>query len=148
MKIKKIILIILIFSIFFASFYNTKVFAKAPGFFMTTPDGGGGGGGPSPGGGGDSPLSQFNGTIKSDKGKSAITNILSASLQVIRIAGSGIAIIIIIVIGIKYAIASAGERADIKKYAITYVIGALILFGASGILGIIKQIIDEGLNGA
>ncbi len=75
-----------------------------------------------------------------------VATIMASVLQVIRLAGAGIAVIMLLIIGIKYAIASVGERADIKKYAINYVIGALILFGASGILGIVQKVINESLK--
>lgn len=37
-------------------------------------------------------------------------------------------------------LASPGEKAEIKKHLTTYVIGAVVLFGASGILEIVKQV--------
>lgn len=54
-----------------------------------------------------------------------------------------IAVIILTVIGAKYMIASPGDRADIKKHAIAYVAGAIILFGASGILEIILKLSEQ-----
>ena len=36
--------------------------------------------------------------------------------------------------------------ADIKKYAMNYVIGAIILFGAAGILGIIQRFVNASLK--
>lgn len=56
---------------------------------------------------------------------------------VVRIIGTGISIIVIVVIACKYMIASAGDRAEIKKNAIPFVVGAIVLFGASGIFEII-----------
>lgn len=60
-----------------------------------------------------------------------------AILSVVRIVGTGVAIIILAVVGMKYMIASPGDRADFKKAAIQYVIGAVIVFGASNILTIL-----------
>ena len=42
-------------------------------------------------------------------------------------------------------IASSSDRADIKKHAIIYVTGAILLFGASGIVQIIKEF-SKNLN--
>ena len=39
----------------------------------------------------------------------------------------------------KYMMSAPGDRADIKKHAVHYVISALILFGVSGILTIISE---------
>ena len=50
--------------------------------------------------------------------KSATKSIITSVLAVIRIVGSAVALGILLVIAIKYMIASAGERADIKKYAL------------------------------
>ena len=40
----------------------------------------------------------------------------------------------------RYMLSSAGDRADIKKHAIAYVVGAVILFGVTWILGILVNI--------
>ena len=70
---------------------------------------------------------------------SAARQIVGAALNVIRIAGTGISIIMITVIGVKYMMAAPSERADIKKSAIPFVIGAIVLFAGSQIVGIIKD---------
>lgn len=123
-NIRKMIVILLIILIFCAAFSNcSPVFSvEVLQSFNGQPDGGVTGG-------------------------TQMAKIVGSVLEVVRIAGAGIAIVIILVLGIKYAIASAADRADIKKSATTYVIGALIMFGASGILGIVQTIITESLNG-
>lgn len=70
-------------------------------------------------------------------------NVLTTAISVMRIVGIGIAIIIITVIAMKYMIAAPGDRADIKKNAIPFVIGAFVLFGASGIIGIIGGVASK-----
>ena len=67
------------------------------------------------------------------------TTTLGKSLQIIQIIAMAVAIIMLMVIAIKYMFSSVSERAEMKKYAVVYVIGALIMFGASGILEIIKD---------
>ena len=57
---------------------------------------------------------------------------------VFQLVGTGIAVISLIVLGIKYISSSPNERADIKKYAIIYVISAVVFFGAIGIVEILK----------
>lgn len=79
-------------------------------------------------------------------GTGAAKQILSAVLSVVRNVGAAVAVVTLMVIGAKYIVASAGDRADIKKYAINYVIGAVILLGASGILTVVKTIVDESLK--
>ena len=58
----------------------------------------------------------------------------------LRIACTVIAVVILLVISIKYMTSAPGERADIKKHAIPYAVGVVILFGASGILAIIEKL--------
>lgn len=78
--------------------------------------------------------------IASDDAGEKVTNIIAGILDILRLIGAAVAVTILMVIGAKYLVASAGDRADIKKYAFNYVIGAVIFFGASGILTIIKNI--------
>lgn len=74
--------------------------------------------------------SKFN-TLTTDTAKTVVT--------IVRIVGITIAIVMLLTIAIKYMISSAGDRADIKKHAVAYVVGAFILFGAVGILGAIDE---------
>lgn len=66
-----------------------------------------------------------------------VKSAVGAVLSVVRIAGTGISIIILAYMGIKYMSAAPGDRADFKKGAMQYVIGAIIVFGASNILGLL-----------
>ena len=53
-----------------------------------------------------------------DSGATAgINNILGAILTVLQVIATGTAIIILIILAMKYIVASAGEKADIKKSA-------------------------------
>ena len=45
----------------------------------------------------------------------------------------------LIVLAIKYISAAPNDKAEIKKHAVVYVVGAVILFGATVILEIIKN---------
>lgn len=83
---------------------------------------------------------------KVENAKTATTEIIGTVLSIIRIAAAGIAVVILMVIGCKYMLASAGDRADIKKYAINYVIGAFILFGATALVSIVKIFIDSSFD--
>ena len=69
-------------------------------------------------------------------------NTLGTAISIARIVGVGIAVVILMVIACKYMMAAPGDRADIKKNAVPYVIGAIVLFGTTGILGIIADIAE------
>ena len=57
---------------------------------------------------------------------------------VFQLVGTGLAVIGLIVLGIKYVYSAPNERADVKKYAIIYVVGAVLFFGAIGIVELLK----------
>ena len=69
----------------------------------------------------------------------SVQNIIRAILTVTQVIGVGVAVIMLIVLAIKYISAAPGDKADIKKHAVVYVVGAVVLFAASGILQIIKN---------
>lgn len=69
----------------------------------------------------------------------SIRNIIGAILNVTRIIATGVAIIMLTVLAMKYMMSAPNDRADIKKHAVVYIVGAVILFAGTGILTIIKQ---------
>ncbi len=79
-----------------------------------------------------------------DKTPESVKNMVNTStgtvITILRIAGIAIASIMLLAIAMRYMFSSAGDRADIKKHAIAYVVGAIILFGVTGILGILVDI--------
>ena len=93
-------------------------------------------------------IEDFDGTINSSatSSKNAVVEIISVVLNVTRTVGIAVAVIILIVVACKYIIASAGDKADIKKYATSYIIGALVLFGASGLVSLAKSFVDSSLG--
>lgn len=87
----------------------------------------------------DIDLTQFKGKTDTSGASTSIQNIIGALINIIQIIGSGVAIIMLIVLAIKYISAAPGDKADIKKHAVVYVVGAIVLFAATGILQIIKN---------
>lgn len=90
----------------------------------------------------------FTGEIDKDAKKSAtsVQDVLVTALTAIRIAGMAIAIIMLIVVGIKIMLASPSEKANVKQYTMNYVIGAFILLSASGIVTIVQKIAFEAFK--
>lgn len=64
--------------------------------------------------------------------------ILNIFLGLAQVIGIAIAVIMLIVLAIKYISAAPGDKAEIKKHAVIYIVGAVVLFAASGIIQIIK----------
>ena len=72
-----------------------------------------------------------------------VTSIAGQIIGVVQTIGVAVAVIMLVVYAIKYISAAPSEKADIKKGAIGYVVGALILFAATGVLQIIKTFTTE-----
>lgn len=87
--------------------------------------------------------SQINPTTPTQK---EITNPMQVIIGIFQVVAVGVAIIMLIVLAIKYMSSAPSDRAEIKKHAVVYIVGAVICFGASGILGIIKEFVNETLK--
>lgn len=73
----------------------------------------------------------------------SVNNIMGALLTIIQVAAVGVAIIMLIVLAIKYMGSAPSDKASIKNSAIQYVVGAVVLFSTAGILGIIRKFSDN-----
>ena len=79
----------------------------------------------------------------SSSAASSFSTVLNKILGVVQIIGVAVAVIMLIVLAIKYISAAPGDKAEIKKHAVVYVVGAVILFAASGILQLIRSFSTE-----
>lgn len=68
-------------------------------------------------------------------GQTDVTNLGNKIVGIIKIVGIFISIGAMMAIGIKYMMGSAEEKAEYKKVMIPYIIGAILLFGASVFAG-------------
>ena len=69
-----------------------------------------------------------------------VTAIGAKIINVITNIGMVIAIAVLVVLGIKYMMGSAEEKAEYKKTIIPYFIGALLIFSAAAIVKVIASI--------
>ena len=70
-------------------------------------------------------------------------NVASVGGQIadmITTVGIVVAVIVILILGIKYMMGSASEKAEYKKTMIPYVVGAVLILGGSAIVKIIFSI--------
>ena len=67
-------------------------------------------------------------------------------LGVLQVAGVVISVIILVVIGIKYMMGSAEEKAEYKKTMMPYIIGAIIIFAAPTIANVVYNF-GTSING-
>lgn len=91
-------------------------------------------------------ISTINTKGDSSKASGKAQNIVGAILTVAKVIAVGVALIMLVVLAIKYMAASAGDKAEIKKHAVVYVTGALVLFGSAGILSIIEQFASTNIG--
>lgn len=77
---------------------------------------------------------------KPSSGADDVSSITSMVIYVIQIIAFAAAVIMLIFVGIKFLTASPEGKAEIKKTAIIYVVGAILLFAATGILQIVQSL--------
>ncbi len=70
-------------------------------------------------------------------GESSITSLGNSVIGLVRLVGTILAVVILIVLGIKYMMGSTEEKAEYKKSFIPYIVGAVVIFAASWLSGII-----------
>ena len=68
-----------------------------------------------------------------------VNEITATVITSIRIVGICVAIVMLLTVAMKYMTAAPGDKADIKKSSIQYVVGAIVLFGSVGLLSIISK---------
>ena len=66
-------------------------------------------------------------------------------IGIITTVGVVVAVVILLVLGIKYMMGSASEKAEYKKTMIPYLVGAILIFGASAITQVVVSI-PSGIN--
>lgn len=61
-------------------------------------------------------------------------------IGIITTIGIIISVLVLVILGIKYMIGSASEKAEYKKTMIPYIIGAILVFAASSIATIVMNV--------
>ena len=143
-NVVKIVFIILLSTMIINVFSNSS-------FARVVHDGGGSGGGGSNGGSGS--ITSWDGVKVNSIGGNddtgtaeAVQSIVAPAISVAQVIGIGVAVIMLIVLATKYMMAAPGDKADIKKHAIVYVVGAVILFSVTAILEIIKDFATKNIT--
>ena len=119
-KFVKLIFIISIFSVLIAILSNSKVLATDM-------------------------MEYINNAANASATGNAITtteNIAGSVITIVKVISASVALIMLIILGIKYMSSAPGDKAEIKKHAVVYVVGAVIMFSVTGILTIIQNFAD------
>lgn len=77
------------------------------------------------------------------EGSETIKPVINAIIGTIQVAGTGISLIMVSILGIKYMMSAPNEKADVKKQITPMVIGAVILFGSVNIIQIIANFTEK-----
>lgn len=80
------------------------------------------------------------GNMDDASGANKVKDIGNSIIGSIQIIGSILSVVILIIIGVKYMIGSADEKAEYKKAMMPYIIGAIMLFSITNIIGIIANV--------
>lgn len=68
-----------------------------------------------------------------------VQRVMATVLNVVKVICLGIALIMLALLAVKFMLGSVEEKAEIKKHLVVYVVGAICMFGAAGILSIIVE---------
>lgn len=86
------------------------------------------------------------GLSTSTSAKTSVVNTSKTVLSAIKIIGAGIAIIMLLFIAIKYMMSSPDGKAEYKKTALIYVVGAVVLFAAPQFVELVMKM-SQNLTG-
>ena len=70
----------------------------------------------------------------------AVLNIGNQIIGIITTVGVVVSVIVLLILGVKYMMGSASEKAEYKKTMIPYLVGAVLIFGASAITKVVVQL--------
>lgn len=70
-------------------------------------------------------------------GTTGITTLGGKIMGILQTVGVVVAVVVLMVLGIKYMMGSAEEKAEYKKTMMPYIIGALLIFGATTIANMV-----------
>ncbi len=68
-----------------------------------------------------------------------IAKTINDVIGLLQLAGTGISVIVVTMLGIKYLIASPSEKADTKKMIMPILIGCILLFGAVNLVALVAD---------
>ena len=69
-----------------------------------------------------------------------LTKVGNNIVTIIQVVGIVIAVIVLLVIGIKYMMSSASEKAEYKKTMIPYIVGAVLIFAGTSLVRVIYSL--------
>ena len=71
---------------------------------------------------------------------------MGTAINVIRIVATGVSVVMLSYVGIKYMMAAPSEKAEFKKSATIFIVGAILIFAAGNILTIITNFTTNNIK--
>lgn len=86
-------------------------------------------------------ISKGNSSADTDK----VIQLGATIVTIMQTVGIVVAVVILLILGIKYMMGSAEEKAEYKKTMIPYLVGAVLIFASTTIVNVVYQLAN-GLN--
>ncbi len=96
----------------------------------------------------DEVITQMNGVQKRDTSlgnDEGIMAVINDVIGLLQLAGTGIAVVTVTILGAKYMLSSVDQKAEIKNKAMPLVIGCIILFAAVNLVAIVANFTNDVL---
>ena len=96
----------------------------------------------------DEVITQMNGVQKRDMSlgnDEGIMAVINDVIGLLQLAGTGIAVVTVTILGAKYMLSSVDQKAEIKNKAMPVVIGCIILFAAVNLVAIVANFTNDVL---
>ena len=84
-------------------------------------------------------IASLSGDKTNVSGAEGITKLGGTIVGILQVVGIVVAVVVLLVIGIKYMMGSAEEKAEYKKVMIPYVVGALLIFASTTIVNVVYK---------
>ena len=74
-----------------------------------------------------------------DTGNHEVTKAINKVIGILQVIGTGISLVVVSLLGIKYMLASPADKADTKKAILPIVIGCVLVFGGVNLVALVAD---------
>lgn len=76
-------------------------------------------------------------------GVTGVQNLGKQVVGILQVIGIIVAVVVLLILGIKYMMGSTEEKAEYKKVMIPYLVGALLIFAATTIVNMVYNVFSK-----
>lgn len=84
-------------------------------------------------------IGEGNSSANADK----VVTLGATIVTIMQTVGVVVAVVILLILGIKYMVGSAEEKAEYKKTMIPYIVGAILIFAATTIVSVVYNLANS-----